>query len=40
VEKSLLQQAKDRFRNQTEMAEALGVNQSTVARKMRKFGLS
>jgi PAS domain S-box-containing protein len=40
VEKRLLAQARERFRNQTEMAEALGVNQSTVARKMRKHGLS
>ena len=40
VEKRLLEQARTRFRNQTEVAEALGINQSTVARKMQKHGLS
>lgn len=40
VEKKLLREARERFGNQTEMAEALGVNQSTIARKMRKHGLS
>jgi len=40
VEKRLLAEARERFRNQTEMAEALGVNQSTIARKMRKHGLA
>lgn len=40
VEKKLLEKARGRFRNQTEMAEALGVNQSTIARKMRKYEIS
>ncbi len=40
VEKNLLSEARELFGNQTEMAEALGVNQSTIARKMRKHGLS
>ena len=39
VEKGLLVTARERFRNQHEMAEALGVNQSTIARKLRKHGL-
>ena len=39
VEKRLLAEARERFGNQTEMAEALGVNQSTIARKLRKHGL-
>ncbi|MCP4172873.1 MAG: PAS domain S-box protein, partial [Fuerstiella sp.] len=39
VEKGLLRQAKDRFCNQTEVAAALGVNQSTIARKLKKHGL-
>lgn len=39
VEKGLLATARERFRNQHEMAEALGVNQSTIARKLRKHGL-
>ncbi len=40
VEKRVLEQARARFRNQTEMAEALGINQSTVARKLKRHGLS
>lgn len=39
VERSLLLQARDRFANQTEVARALGVNQSTVARKLKKHNL-
>jgi len=39
VEKSLLSSARERFRNQSEVATALGVNQSTIARKFRKHGL-
>ncbi len=38
VEKSLLSQARERFSNQTEIAAALGVNQSTIARKLKKHG--
>ncbi len=40
AEKQVLEQARSRFRTQTEMAEALGINQSTVARKMQRHGLS
>ena len=40
VEKNILQQALQRFPNQTEIAEALGVNQSTVARKLKRHGLN
>lgn len=39
VEKSLLSKARERFNNQTEVAAALGVNQSTIARKLKKHGL-
>jgi PAS domain S-box-containing protein len=40
VEKSLILQVRQRFRSQTEVAAALGVNQSTIARKLKKHGLS
>ena len=40
AERQLLEEAKERFRTQTEIAEALGVNQSTIARKMRKYRLA
>ena len=40
VELSLLSKAKERYRNQSDIAEALGVNQSTVARKLKRYGLS
>ncbi len=39
VEKHLLETALTRFRNQTDMAAALGVNQSTIARKLKKHSL-
>lgn len=39
VEKSLLLEAVRRYGNQYLMAEALGVNQSTIARKLKKFGI-
>jgi len=39
VERSLLSKARERFNNQTEVAAALGVNQSTIARKLKKHGL-
>lgn len=39
VEKGLLEKAKKRFGNQMQMAAALGVNQSTIARKLRKHDL-
>ncbi len=40
VEKNILLQARQRFLNQTEIAEALGVNQSTIARKLKRHGLN
>ena len=39
VERNLLSRARDRYRNQTAIAEALGVNQSTIARKLKRYGL-
>jgi len=39
VERALLQKALAKHGNQVRMAEALGVNQSTVARKLKKHGL-
>ena len=39
VEKKLLEKTAQRYRNQTEMARILGVNQSTIARKLKKHGL-
>jgi PAS domain S-box-containing protein len=39
VEKNLLSSVRERCRNQSEVAAALGVNQSTIARKFRKHGL-
>jgi len=39
AERQLLEEARGRFRTQAEIAEALGVNQSTIARKMRKYQL-
>lgn len=37
AEKQLLQNAKDRFATTREMAKALGVDQSTISRKMQKY---
>ncbi|MCD6581424.1 MAG: sigma 54-interacting transcriptional regulator [Desulfuromusa sp.] len=39
VEKKLLEKALQQFHNQTEIAAALDVNQSTIARKLKKYGL-
>jgi transcriptional regulator with PAS, ATPase and Fis domain len=39
VERSVLQKALEKYGNQVRIAEALGVNQSTVARKLKKHGL-
>ncbi len=39
VEKTLLLEAAKRYGNQYLMAEALGVNQSTIARKLKKHGI-
>jgi DNA-binding NtrC family response regulator len=40
VERSMLEHARNLMANQHEMAQALGVNQSTVARKLKKYGLT
>jgi transcriptional regulator of acetoin/glycerol metabolism len=39
TERAVLLRARERFGSQTDMARALGVNQSTVARKLRRHGL-
>jgi len=39
TERAVLLRARERYRRQTDMARALGVNQSTVARKLRRHGL-
>lgn len=39
VERNLLAKAQERYRSQARIAEALGVNQSTVARKLKRYGL-
>jgi PAS domain S-box-containing protein len=39
VERAVLKKALDKHGNQVRMAQALGVNQSTIARKMKKHGL-
>jgi len=39
VERKVLEQALQQYRNQSEIALALGVNQSTIARKLKKFKL-
>jgi PAS domain S-box-containing protein len=40
VERSMLEHARSLLANQQEMAQALGVNQSTIARKLKKYGLT
>ena len=40
VEKKVLADALQQYQNQSEIATALGVNQSTIARKLKKFKLS
>jgi len=40
TEKKLLQKAKDKYRSTRKIANALEIDQSTVARKMKKYGLS
>ncbi|MFC4769470.1 sigma 54-interacting transcriptional regulator [Effusibacillus consociatus] len=40
LERQLLAMAKERYGTTTKIAEALGVNQSTVSRKISKFGLA
>jgi PAS domain S-box-containing protein len=39
VERSILIQALERFDNQSQVAEALGVNQSTISKKLKRYGL-
>jgi PAS domain S-box-containing protein len=39
TERAMLQRARERFASQTDMAKALGINQSTVARKLQRHGL-
>jgi TyrR family helix-turn-helix protein len=40
TERAMLLRARARYGNQASVAKALGVNQSTVARKMKKYGIS
>ncbi len=40
VERNLLARARDRYRSQAGIAEALGVNQSTIARKLKRYNLT
>jgi len=40
VERTLLSRARDRYRSQAGIAEALGVNQSTIARKLKRYNLT
>ena len=39
VERNILTKARERYRNQSRIAEVLGVNQSTIARKLKRYGL-
>jgi len=39
IERSLLLRAVDRFDNQMQMADALGVTQATIARKLKRYGI-
>lgn len=39
VERNLLTKARERYRSQARIAEVLGVNQSTIARKLKRYGL-
>jgi TyrR family helix-turn-helix protein len=39
VERNLLAKARERYRSQSRIAEVLGVNQSTIARKLKRYGL-
>jgi DNA-binding NtrC family response regulator len=40
TERAMLLAARERHGNQTSMARALGVDQSTVARKLKKYGIA
>jgi len=39
VERAVLQKCKKRYKNQARIAEALGVNQSTITRKLQRYGI-
>lgn len=39
VEKDRLEQAKQKFRTTTKMAEVLGISQPSVVRKLKKYGI-
>jgi len=39
VERNLLTKARERYRSQSRIADVLGVNQSTIARKLKRYGL-
>ena len=39
VERAVLSKGAQRYKNQARMAEALGVNQSTITRKLQRYGL-
>ena len=39
IEREVLSAARKRYGSQAEIAEALGVNQSTIARKMKRYDL-
>ena len=40
VERTMLSRARDRYRSQEGIAKALGVNQSTIARKLKRYNLT
>jgi DNA-binding NtrC family response regulator len=40
TERVMLLRARQRHGNQTDMARALGVNQSTIARKLKRYGIT
>jgi DNA-binding protein Fis len=40
VERSLLLEGRERYGNQTRMATALGIHQSTIARKLKLYGIA
>ena len=39
VERNILTKARERYRSQSRIADVLGVNQSTIARKLKRYGL-
>jgi len=40
VEKQLLEKARARYKTTTKMADALGVNQSTIVRKLKRYKIN